>query len=93
MRAARTDRNQKEIVSLFRDLGCNVAITSSVGDGFPDIVVQRSGTTYLVEIKDPEQPPSRRRLTKSQQVFHSIFHCYIVETREDVFTLLGALYD
>lgn len=51
MRAKRTDKNQKEIVKILRDLGCSVFDTSSVGKGYPDINVGYKGQTYLVEIK------------------------------------------
>ena len=51
MRAKRTDQNQKEIVKAFRDLGCSVFDTSSVGKGYPDLNVGINGTTFLVEVK------------------------------------------
>ena len=96
-RAKKVDANQGEIVTLFRELGAKVAITSSAGGGFPDLVVQvpwnNLGTqrvvTYLVEIKDGSLSKSRRALTPCQKVFHSIFSCHIVECRADVFELMG----
>ena len=88
-RAKKVDANQGEIVSLLRQLGAKVCITSAVGGGFPDLVVQHRGRTMLVEIKDGSLPPSRRQLTKDQQVFHSIFDCEIVESEEDVMRLLS----
>lgn len=94
--AAKTDRNQKELVKLFRELGAEVAITSGAGNGFPDLVVQyrypsRTGhslDTLLVEVKDSEKPPSQRKLTPRQVIFHSIFECHIVECAADVYDLL-----
>ena len=96
-RARKVDRNQAEIVQLFRDLGASVAITSSAGDGFPDIVVQFRNParrnynieTVLVEIKDGELSPSRRKLTPDQETFHSKFYCEIVKDRADVFRVMG----
>ena len=96
-RAKRIDRNQPEIVKLFRELGAKVAITSDAGNGFPDLVVQFRDPrrknynleTLLVEIKDPLQPPGGRQLTPKQKEFHAVFNCHIVETDEDVFDLLG----
>ena len=95
-RAKKVDRNHKEIVDLFRELGAAVADTSAAGAGFPDLVVQfRSGhtkyriQTHLVEIKDGSLSPSRRRLTDRQEDFHAIFNCTIVECRADVFDLMG----
>lgn len=69
MRRARVDRNQPEIVQAFRRLGCQVAHTHTVGHGFPDIVVAVDRYTLLVEIKDPEQPASKRKLTPDEQEF------------------------
>lgn len=70
MRICRTDRNQAEIVDALRKVGCAVAHTHMVGNGFPDIVVSRDGKTYLLEIKDGTKPPSRRGLTPDEQRFH-----------------------
>ncbi len=93
----KVDANQQDIVKLFRQLGCQVAITSSAGDGFPDLVIQRRNPatkrnrleTYLVEIKDGSLSPSRRKLTPEQVKFHAQFLCHIVESEQDVYDLLG----
>ena len=66
---ARIDRNQNEIVDEYRKLGFSVAITSMIGKGFPDIVVGKYGYTSLVEIKDGEAIPSKRRLTEDEKAF------------------------
>ena len=97
MRRGKIDKNQPEIVALFRELGARVYVSSDCGDGMTDLIVQfhDSATrtynlrTYLVEIKDGSISKSRRQLTPAQEVFHSIFHCHIVECRADVFDLLG----
>jgi hypothetical protein len=98
-RAKKVDANQPEIVDTFRQLGAKVAITSSAGDGFPDLVVQyrypdmRYGLhTLLVEVKDGAKPPSKRKLTPDQVKFHAIFNCHIVETIKDVYELLEVNY-
>lgn len=100
VRKMKVDANQAEIVQTFRDLGARVAITSSVGDGFPDLVVQyrnqsvmwRGIETALVEIKDGSKPPSRRKLTPEQEKFHAVFNCHIVESVKDVYELLEINY-
>ncbi len=76
MRACRVDSNQKEIVSALRGIGCSVAVTSSAGDGFPDLVVGRTNLhgvkqNFLLEIKDGKKPPSKRRLEPKQIKLHS----------------------
>ena len=98
--AKKVDDNQKEIVQTFRDLGAKVAITSSAGNGFPDLVVQyryilnrrKPISTLLVEVKDGSKPPSKRKLTPEQEDFHSIFVCHIVESVKDVYDLLEVTY-
>ncbi len=77
MRAARTDANQTAIVAALRKAGRTVAVTSKMGDGFPDLVVLGSGRVFLVEIKDgdparcgdPFSPLRLRLLTHDQAQF------------------------
>jgi hypothetical protein len=66
----RTDRNQASIVKTFRRLGCTVQPMHEVGGGFPDLAVGVAGLTLLVEVKDGEKPPSHRRLTDPQRLWH-----------------------
>lgn len=67
--AHRTDANQTEIVSAFRRLGWFVAITSALGEGFPDLVIAKRRVTAVVEIKDGSKPPSERKLTEKEKHF------------------------
>lgn len=68
-RAAKIDANQGEIVKALRDAGWHVAITSSLGNGFPDLVVSKGGWMAYVEVKDGSRPPSERGLTDDQIKF------------------------
>lgn len=68
--AKRVDANQGAIVEALRRCGATVAITSSLGDGFVDIVVGYGGRNYLVEIKDGSQPESAQKLTPDEKAFH-----------------------
>lgn len=79
MRAARTDGNQTTIVAALRKAGRTVAVTSKMGDGFPDLVVGSPyGRVLLVEIKDedparyggPYSPSRHVLLTGDQPDFH-----------------------
>lgn len=92
-RAAKIDANQGQIVQAFRSLSCSVAITSAVGDGFPDLVVGINGLNILVEIKDGAKPPSERRLTPAQVDFHGNWRgqVVVVETVDDVIDLVAAV--
>lgn len=66
----RVDRNQKFIVQALRKIGATVWHTHEAGKGAPDIVVGFRRRNYLFEIKDPEKPPSKRRLTEDERCFH-----------------------
>jgi len=50
-RRGRVDTVQPAIVKALRDMGASVAITSSVGSGFPDLVVGWRGHNTLLECK------------------------------------------
>jgi hypothetical protein len=91
--AARTDENQAGIVEDFRDMGASVAATHSVGHGFPDLVIGYHGASCLVEIKNPNQPNSKRKLTPKQVAFHRDWRgaIAIVETRDDIIELLAIM--
>jgi hypothetical protein len=84
-RKARIDANQNEIVKALRQIPhLSVAITSQLGQGFPDLVIGYRGKNYLIELKDGSKAPSVRRLTQDERTFHdqwfgSIFVCDSLE--------------
>jgi Holliday junction resolvase len=82
--AAKADRNQPEIVAALRKFGAAVIPTHTVGQGFPDLVVAFNGRTFLLEIKDGEKIPSKRRLTPDQEKFHAAWtgEIHVVESIE-----------
>ena len=67
-RAARIDKNQPEIVKLFRKLGWYVLIISQLKNCC-DIIVSKNGRTIAVEIKDGEKPPSQQKLSAGELKF------------------------
>lgn len=77
MRARRVDKNHGEIKRAFEKLGCRVFDAYAVGKGFPDLVVQWSGVTMLVEVKT-----AHGKLTQSQK--DSNLMARLVRTSEDV---------
>ena len=91
-RAARVDANQQRIVDGARRVGYRVSITSTVGQGFPDLVVWNpaSRKLMLIEVKDPSQPPSKRELTQDQVDFHACFEgaTAVVETVEQLIEVM-----
>ncbi len=83
-RAAKVDGNQKEIVTALKRVGALVLHTHQLKNCF-DILVAFRGKLYCMEIKDPEQPPSARRLTEGEETFKRRLEAtgntyYIVET-------------
>ena len=68
MYAKRIDANQNDIVKALRDKGAYVRIVTQ-GDGIPDLLVGYKGVTYLLEVKDGDKIPSKRKLTPHEQKF------------------------
>jgi hypothetical protein len=66
--ARRIDENQNEIVKALRDCGAYVRIISQ-GDGIPDLLVGYMGYTILMEVKDGNKAPSKRKLTEAEENF------------------------
>lgn len=90
-RAAKVDTNQPAIVQALREVGATVEPTHMLGRGFPDIVVGFRGVNYLIEIKDGEKSPSKRRLTSDEKEWHLAWNgtVDIVESVEDAYEVLG----
>lgn len=85
------DGNHSSIVSDLEVLGYSVATTADLGDGFPDIVVGIHGNNFLFEIKNPEQPPSKRKLTPDEEVFRNKWRGQydVIETWEDAVKIIA----
>jgi hypothetical protein len=92
MRACRVDANQKTIVEALRGVGATVTHTHMVGKGFVDIVVGYRRRNYLLEIKDPSQPKSKRVLTPDEKEWHDTWrgNAYVVETVSEALLVIGA---
>lgn len=102
MRARKIDGNQTKVVEALRKAGLSVAITSSLGSGFPDLVVGGSPRlgratypqkTILVELKDPSRPISARKLSSDEFTFHSEWkgEAYVCETAEEILKIFGLI--
>lgn len=70
-RAARIDQNHTDVVRALLKAGCSVQSLAAVGCGCPDLLVwaPRLQRLVLLEVKNPDVPPSERRLTVPQQKF------------------------
>jgi hypothetical protein len=69
VRGARTDANQQAVVAALRGAGIAVRVTSSVGQGFPDLIAAFRGVTVLLEVKDGSKTPGDRPLTVAETEF------------------------
>jgi hypothetical protein len=91
MRACKIDDNQEQLVKQMRCIpGLKVKHTHTV-KGFVDVVIGYRGINYLLEIKDPGKPPSKRKLTDDEQKFHNEWtgQVAVVETIDDVIKLIS----
>ena len=94
-RAAKIDANQPSIVEGLRKVGASVACCQAVGEGFTDLVVGFRGVNYLIEIKNPEQDPCKRKLTPDQVDFHAAWtgQIAVAETLEEALRIIGVSDD
>lgn len=88
----RVDKNQKKIVSFFRDNGASVLVLSAVGHGCPDICVGYGGHNILIEIKNGDFPKSQQKLTQNEQKWHDDWQGYacVINSVEEAGDLLLA---
>lgn len=89
-RAAKVDGNQSDIVAALRKIGASVTPTHQVGNGFVDLVCGFRGRNVLFEVKDPKQPPSKRRLTDDEAIWFGNWRgeAYVIETAEQAIAIL-----
>ena len=89
-RAAKVDGNQSDIVAALRKVGASVTPIHAVGNGCPDLAVGFRGRTVLFEVKDPKQPPSKRRLTDDEAIWFGNWkgEAHVVETAEQAIAIL-----
>lgn len=91
--ARKVDNNHKEIVQRLRALHCEVHDMSRVGKGFPDLLVNLCGKTYLCEVKN-----GKGKLTLDQIHFHENWtgqpivilksvrdaECFVIRVRNEI---------
>ena len=87
----KVDANQAAIVEALRKCGCSVAVTSSIGGGFPDLAVGFRRLNFLLEVKDGRKPPSARKLTEAERIWHLTWRgrVEVVECVEDALKVVG----
>jgi len=90
-RHRRRDGNHKQLVDQLLGVGYSVLDTADLGHGAPDLVVGANGINLLLEVKNPEQPPSKRKLTPQEQDFCNDWRGQydVVETIDDVIRIVA----
>lgn len=92
-RKGRIDANQPEIVKALRLAGATVLSLAPVGNGCPDLLIGKGNINILAEIKDSNQPVSKRKLTDDERAFHASWlgQVAVVETAEQALKLISEL--
>lgn len=80
-RAARIDSNHALIVDALRKCGATVQSLAAVGEGCPDLAVGFRGHNLLIEVKDGARPPSSRKLTQAQILWHRDWNGHVVTVK------------
>jgi Holliday junction resolvase len=85
-RAARVDDNHPDIVTAFEALGCTVLSLAAMGKGCPDLLIGCDLSNYLVEVKNPNQDPCKRKLTPDEMKFQKMWRGQwsLIENVQDV---------
>ena len=88
-RAARRDANEADIIKALRKTGASVAQID--GEDIPDLVVGFRDRNFWIEVKDPAQPPSKRKLRDGQKLWHDTWRGQraVVETEEEALAVIG----
>ena len=86
----RVDRNQSAVIDALRAYGASVCSLAGMAHGTPDILVGFRGANYLMEIKDGENIPSKRKLTPDQVKWHADWEgtVHVVEWPEEAVDIL-----
>ncbi len=89
----KVDANQGDVVLALRQCGVSVTITSDLGNGFVDIVAGYRGVNYLLQIKDGDQPPSKRRLTPAEKEWHAAWRgqAFVVNSVDEALAAVGVI--
>lgn len=92
-RKARVDDNHGKIVKELRKAGCSVQSLAASGGGVPDLLVGIRGRNLLLEVKDGDKCPSKRRLTPDQELWHEQWRgeVAVVESVQDALKTVGLL--
>jgi len=89
-RAAQRDANEPGIIDKARKLGASVQPLNDAD--IPDLLIGFRGRNFLVELKDGDKVPSKRKLRPGQKRWHERWRGQVAkcETWEEVLAVLTA---
>jgi len=88
------DGNHRAVVAELRQLGYSVQSLAGIGDGCPDLLVGFNSHNWLFELKNPEQVPSKRRLTPDERTWFAAWKGQkrLCETTEQIVHVIQNSY-
>lgn len=88
MRPRNIDRDQPGIVAALQSVGAEVLSLARYGMSV-DLLVQHRGRLFLMEVKNHDDPPSRRKLTDEELKIARRFPVAVVTTPAEALAVLG----
>jgi hypothetical protein len=90
----RVDQNQPVIVQALRAVGATVQPLHTVKHGCPDLLVGYRGANFVLEVKNPAQRPSDRKLTPDEKAWHEAWRGQkaVIETIDEALKIIGAVH-
>lgn len=89
----RIDANHAAIVEALRGIGASVVSLADLGHGVPDLLVGFRAQNLLLEVKNGDQPPSKRKLTTDEQRFFDSWRglIYVVYSPADAVSVVNLM--
>ncbi len=88
MRPRNIDRSQPAIVEALRAVGAEVESLARYGMSC-DLLVQKGGRLWLMEVKNEDDPPSRQKLTDREVQFARRFPVALVRSPAEALAVIG----
>jgi hypothetical protein len=92
MKRKQRDQNAKGIIRDLEAVGASWLDLGDLGEGAPDGLVGFRGENTLIEFKNPNQSPSKRKLRPKQKLFADMWRgkpVEVIETRDQAFCACG----
>lgn len=88
----RIDQNHRSIVEGLRAAGATVLSLAPLGNGAPDLLCGFRNLNFAFEVKNPNMPPSKRKLTVAEEVWHQSWkgQVTVIESLDDALKTMGA---